>query len=148
MAGTRYLTGVAEHDLPDPAAWTCKSNVDPHIYADAMSESENDVVWNYEADAWSSADTPLFTRDQVLAYSADLNAKLDAAEADLDSVREALLKAADQLHKVHSDAFRQAAGYGLVTADGRGFSCMEINRCNEAGDEAMRFLSAKQEHSK
>lgn len=55
-------------------------------------------------------------------------------------LRDALCHASGQLIKVHDDAFKQARGYGLITTDGRGFSCTELNRCMEKGRVARRIL--------
>jgi hypothetical protein len=57
-----------------------------------------------------------------------------------EKLRSALTKAADQLHLVHHDAFRQAGGYGLVSTDGRAFSCTELNKCEVASHEARAVL--------
>lgn len=63
-------------------------------------------------------------------------------EETLAKLTEALEKAADQLTRAHDDAFRQCAGYGLVTSDGRDFTCLELNKCSEAASAARETLSA------
>jgi hypothetical protein len=65
---------------------------------------------------------------------------LEAAVDERDALRLALKSAADQLTLVHDDAFKQAAGFGLVTADGRGFSCYQLNMCQTAAGKARAAL--------
>jgi len=61
-------------------------------------------------------------------------------KAEIERMREALTDAADQLALVHDDAFKQAAGYGLVTSDGRDFSCYQLNLCSTAATKARAAL--------
>jgi hypothetical protein len=70
-----------------------------------------------------------------------LHSRIAGKDAEIANLREALSKAADQLSQAHDDAFRQAAGYGLVTYDGRDFSCFELNKCGTAAREALNILA-------
>lgn len=91
-------------------------------------------------------------RDEASRYDDHADDKDDAAfivtacnchadlQAENERLREALAKSADQLKRVYDDAFRQCAGYGLVTSDGRAFSCMELNKCALAGGAAARAV--------
>lgn len=54
-----------------------------------------------------------------------------------------LSSASAQLAKVHDDAFKQAAGYGLVTTDGRDFSCLELNRCETEARRARTLIQGE-----
>lgn len=55
-------------------------------------------------------------------------------------LRDALCHASDQLIRVYDDAFKQTGGYGLVTTDGRDFSCLQLNMCEAKGRVAKLIL--------
>lgn len=74
------------------------------------------------------------------AEHASLLSELTSLREERDRLREELKAASDQLAKVHDSAFRQAGGYGLVTGDGRGFSCFELNRCQEIASRARALI--------
>jgi hypothetical protein len=74
------------------------------------------------------------------AAQADYAARIIAA---LDP--EALKEAVSHLRKVHDDSFKQAAGHGLMTADGRSFSCFQINRYQEVAGECERVIAKQGE---
>jgi hypothetical protein len=67
--------------------------------------------------------------------------RIEALTARAEKAVEALKEAVSQLRKVHDDAFKQAAGHGLMTADGRSFSCFQINRCQEVAGECERTIA-------
>lgn len=69
----------------------------------------------------------------------------EANQALIRDLVEALESASDQLALVHDDAFKQAAGYGLVTSDGRDFSCFQLNNCSTAATKALAALSRARE---
>lgn len=79
------------------------------------------------------------SRERAFFSIDGLRAVLD----ELDRKTVALKIAAHQLQKVHDDAFRQCAGYGLVTSDGRDFSCYEINVCSEAARAARKVFKGE-----
>lgn len=73
--------------------------------------------------------------------AADIAAEGEAAlRAEVEALRAALVSAAGQLQRVHDDAFRQCAGHGLRTTDGRPFNLTEINRCEGAAISALAAL--------
>ena len=63
--------------------------------------------------------------------------------AEMRKLRGLLDMAVGQLSKAHDDAFKQCVGYGLVTTDGREFSCMELNKCSEVADSIKSALETK-----
>jgi hypothetical protein len=88
------------------------------------------------------------TRAAWERVEAAIRADLHPTEAQITAhpkakaLMEALKAAADQLKKVHDDAFNQALGHGLRTTDGRDFSCRELNRCDEVARKIAATLAA------
>jgi hypothetical protein len=70
-----------------------------------------------------------------------LAARVKELEAERGKAEAALKEAVSHLRKVHDDAFKQAAGHGLMTTDGRSFSCFQINRCQEVAGECERAIA-------
>ncbi len=60
--------------------------------------------------------------------------------AEVERLRGALEAAAEQLDRVHADAFRQAAGLALQRSDGTMFSCLQLNMCDTAAKAARAAL--------
>lgn len=80
-------------------------------------------------------------RDRLHIECSGHIADIAAKDSEIAKLREALGKAADQLNLVHDDAFKQAGGHGLVTTDGREFSCFQLNRCDAAASAARGSLT-------
>jgi hypothetical protein len=86
--------------------------------------------------------------DMQIASEAKLSRAVDVLSECLE--RNALLEArlaeaVGHLRKVHDDTFKQAAGHGLMTTDGRSFSCFQINRCQEVAGECERAIAKQGE---
>ncbi|MDM9644502.1 hypothetical protein [Rhizobium sp. S163] len=74
------------------------------------------------------------------AFSAGHKFADAAKDAEIAKLRRALIIASNQLQLVYDDALNQAGGYGLLSSDGRSFSCLELNRCDEAARNARAAL--------
>lgn len=81
-------------------------------------------------------------RQAVLDANAAHQKQVDGLRAEVERLTEALASAATQLARVHDDAFRQCAGHGLRTTDGRDFTLLELNRCEEEAIKAREALAA------
>lgn len=92
-----------------------------------VTEEERAKQWRLRREAEAS-------RDAARAVA-------DSLAMARDTLRSALRDAADQLSRAHDDAFKQAAGYGLVTSDGREFSCYQLNLCQTAANKARAALA-------
>lgn len=114
---------AVETESDEPVAWTSTGNLkilrDHWPMVEVIGCSMERTVGN---------DTPLYARP------------VPATDGEAERLREALKEAADQLERVHDDAFTQAAGYGLRTIDGRDFSCFQLNVCSEAASKARASL--------
>lgn len=94
---------------------------------------EPEIRWHQAQIAESSPNDAAFIVKAVNSY--------EASQALIAKLTEALERAAEQLSRAHDDAFKQCAGHGLVTSDGREFSCLELNKCDDAARESRAALS-------
>lgn len=99
-------------------------------------------VWSCDYFRWENCDDPSGEicqpfEDGPISLAFKAHASLTARVAKLEA---SLTEAADQLALAHDDAFKQCAGYGLVTSDGREFSCFQLNKCEEAAHAARAVL--------
>lgn len=98
-----------------------------------MAEITNEMI-DAALDATDFAKGPVSRRWMRKALAAAIEAS--PLRARCEKLEKALAAAADQLALVHDDAFKQAGGHGLVTTDGRDFSCFQLNRCDSAAHAA------------
>lgn len=114
--------------------------------AGTNSRDAEPVGWTYEFELQSLRDTHngdalMFRKDVAANIAVGTPIPLFTRPSGSEvALREALQQAVAQLERVHDDAFRQAAGYGLVTSDGRDFSCLELNRCSEVASKSRAAL--------
>lgn len=128
LANDRYLVRAREAEAKLREIASCFDAAD----AEGLQERINEVQFCHVG-SWSDLVIRRLLPAGELARGAasvpdDLSARVDRLTAALQS-------AAAQLHKVHSDAFRQGAMLGLRRENGDEFNCQELNNCEL---EAMR----------
>lgn len=104
--------------------------------ADALRDIYDDM----ESWVWDAIDKVNRMQSDPYADIREQRARAEKAEKRVAGLESALKAAAAQLAHVHDDSFKQAGGFGLITSDGRDFSCFELNKCETAAREARAAL--------